>query len=331
MKKLLFLFIATFTLLSCENDFDLTEDWKDVTVIYGLLDQSLPVQYIRIEKAFLDPTTSALVLAKEADSLYYDDIMVQLIEFQSGNSSGSRYELERVNAIDEGFTRVEGVFATTPNILYKLTRPIREDFTYRLEVIKNGDTENRIQATTNICEDFELSAPGSSATSLRFRPGSETSFRWSPQDNSKIFTLNLKINYKEAPISNPTNFATKELVWVLDNDITPGAGQLARVSVEGEAFFEFMAEALEPGFVRSIDSLDIEIISGAEGFLDYINAGKINSGITSSDVIDPYTNLNEDFIGLFSSRFYKNKTGYDLELLSLDSLKEGYRTRDLGF
>jgi len=40
MKKLLFLFITIFALTSCENDFDLTEDWKDVTVVYGLLNQS---------------------------------------------------------------------------------------------------------------------------------------------------------------------------------------------------------------------------------------------------------------------------------------------------
>ncbi len=330
MKKLLFLFITIFTLLGCDNDFDLTEDWKDITIVYGLLDQAQPIQYIRIEKAFLDPSTSALVLAQEADSLYYDNIRVQLVEFQSGNSNGNIYQLERVNAIDEGFTRAEGIFATTPNILYKHTIQIKEDFTYRIEIIKDGDTDNKIEAETNICQDFRLTSPGNSTTSLRFRPGTETSFRWSPPSNSKVFNLKVLINYKEAPLTAPSNITSKQLTWVIDSKIVPNPGDLARITVEGDKFFDFMANSLEPGFVRTLDSLDVEVISGAEAILAYINAGQINGGITSSDLTPNYTNINEGF-GVFSSRYYKNRTGFSLEALTLDSLKDGYLTRDLGF
>ena len=70
MKKFIALFITITFLTGCSNDFDLTENWQDITVAYGLLDQSQPVQYIRVEKAFLDPSTSALTIAQISDSLY---------------------------------------------------------------------------------------------------------------------------------------------------------------------------------------------------------------------------------------------------------------------
>ena len=38
---------------SCESDLDINSKWEEVTVVFGLLDQSQEKQYIRINKAFL--------------------------------------------------------------------------------------------------------------------------------------------------------------------------------------------------------------------------------------------------------------------------------------
>lgn len=43
-----FLFFA-----SCETDFDINADWKDITVVYGALNQNDSIHYIRIQKLFL--------------------------------------------------------------------------------------------------------------------------------------------------------------------------------------------------------------------------------------------------------------------------------------
>ena len=68
---------------SCSNDFDLVDTWKDIPIVYGLLNVNDSVQYIRVEKAFLDEETSALVIAQEPDSLYYGNISVELEERNS--------------------------------------------------------------------------------------------------------------------------------------------------------------------------------------------------------------------------------------------------------
>ena len=79
MKKCLGIFIASMIALgmgSCSEDFDIAAPYKDITVVYGLMNIGEPVQYIRIQKAFLDPNKSALEVAKIPDSNYYRNITV---------------------------------------------------------------------------------------------------------------------------------------------------------------------------------------------------------------------------------------------------------------
>jgi hypothetical protein len=329
MKKLILFLAAIFTFTACSNDFALTEDWKDITVVYGLLDQSQDVQYIRIEKAFLDPKTSAITIAQIADSLYYDNITVQLQVFQANGTGGNAYTLQRVNAADEGFTREDGIFATSPNYLYKFTEPINQNLIYRLVITRNDGEE--IKAETKICEDFEITSPSDTTSALRFKSGAETIFRWNAKSNTKFFNAKLLITIKEAPTGNPNNFVTKTLIWKTGDILKPNETGLVRTSVMGEDFYTFIASELEPGYVREIVGVKLQVGAGAEDLLNYLEIGQINSGITGADVIPTYTNLSGDNYGVFSSRYYKTFGTYKLDGLTLDSLARGYRTIDLGF
>ena len=72
MKKITSLFLLVLTLFfSCETEFNVNADWKEVTVVYGLLDQSQDKQYVRINKAFLGPE-DAYMMASESDSINYN-------------------------------------------------------------------------------------------------------------------------------------------------------------------------------------------------------------------------------------------------------------------
>ena len=72
MKKNTSLFLLVLTIFSaCETEFNVNSDWKEVTVVYGLLDQSQDKQYIRINRAFLGEE-DAFVMASVADSVNYN-------------------------------------------------------------------------------------------------------------------------------------------------------------------------------------------------------------------------------------------------------------------
>src|SRR5688572_25735004 len=114
MKFFIGILAAIIVFASCDNELIVTDEWKDIPVVWGLLNESDTAHYIRVEKAFLDPTTSALDIARIPDSLYYDNALVSLRRI----STGQIFPLERVNGDLEGYPREGGVFAETPNYLY---------------------------------------------------------------------------------------------------------------------------------------------------------------------------------------------------------------------
>ena len=71
---------ALLALTGCEEDFDVAAPYKDITVVYGIMDKLDTVHYIRVQKAFLDERKSAIDMAKEADSSFYKDITVKMQE-----------------------------------------------------------------------------------------------------------------------------------------------------------------------------------------------------------------------------------------------------------
>ena len=67
--------------MACETDFEVNANWKEVTVVYGILDQSQQQQYIKINKAYLGEG-DALQMASVADSINYnhEDLEVKIIK-----------------------------------------------------------------------------------------------------------------------------------------------------------------------------------------------------------------------------------------------------------
>ena len=53
MRKIAFLFITTIFLWSCETEFEVNAPWKDVSIIYGLLEANKDTQYVKDLQSFL--------------------------------------------------------------------------------------------------------------------------------------------------------------------------------------------------------------------------------------------------------------------------------------
>ena len=70
---------------SCSKDFKIDAPYKDITIVYGLLNISDTAHYIRIHKAFLDESKNALVMATTTDSIYYKNLSVTVYELKKPN------------------------------------------------------------------------------------------------------------------------------------------------------------------------------------------------------------------------------------------------------
>jgi hypothetical protein len=88
MLKIRILFIAFASLLffhSCKNDLDVLAPYKESVAIYGLLDNTDTINYIRVNKVFLGEG-DATYMAQNADSVYFQpgEISVKLERIKNG-------------------------------------------------------------------------------------------------------------------------------------------------------------------------------------------------------------------------------------------------------
>ena len=118
MKKIyLILSVFTFVFTSCETDFDVNAEWEETMVVFGLLDKSQEVQFIKINKAFLGEA-DAYDMASVSDSFTYnpEDIIVRLHELGS-DTNWTEILKDTILEKDDGF------FASDNNVIYYLETP----------------------------------------------------------------------------------------------------------------------------------------------------------------------------------------------------------------
>jgi len=320
------------SMTSCSNDFELNAPAKEIPIVYGVLSRADVVHYIRVEKAFLDESTSALELAQQPDQLYYEDIIVEIIQ----ESTNKAYTLQQVDGTIDGLERTAGIFATTPNILYKInaaTLQLQAEESYRLNVRRNNSEDILTSATTPIVSDLRLNRPipGRDKLPLRIAADKELTIVWGADETAKFFDTKLYIHYEEWNPNDLNSVTPKTVVWTIEKNITADDGP-NKVEPEGIEFYRFLANTIpeNDNVLRRLTTIDIAIDAGGEELFKYINVGQANTGITSAQVIPVYTNLSEG-LGVFASRNRLLEEGFVIDSATKELLRNGDLTKHLNF
>lgn len=316
-------FVIFLAIFSCSNEFEIIEDYKDIPIVYGLISAIDTAQYIRLERAFVDENTSALEIAQNPDSLYYNNAVVNLVR----TSNDDRFPMVRVDGRDEGYPRQDGAFASEPNFLYKIKSSdiqLAEGEKYRLE-IERGDNLPLVTAETTLLEASRMLNPGPQTIGLDFNYVLFTTFRWRGGEGAAVYDLFLRINYRER--ENGGSFERKTALWRIGNNI-----ENTEFEITGVNFYNFLTGAMPAGdqYERRFESVDVILDSGGEEILEFNRIGSANLGITSSQDVPIFTNLSEGR-GLFSSKYREEVRGLALSPKSLDSLENGTITGILNF
>ena len=314
--KRIYLILSVFILgfASCETDFNVNSTWKEVTVVYGLLDagDGEEVQQIKISKAFLG-NMDALQMAQYADSISFGEgeLDVKVIRIKSNGNTDTITLLEIPTVRDEGdfndsisvYTfENEDDFLKTNYAVYEL-------------LIKNTITGNTVSSKTSIISGFDFDNVFKNNKAFQFgfynnNDYSLSTVTWDDSnDNGKIYQLDLVINYTENQLSKQLIFSQP----LVDNTET-------KMSIDGESFFNFLRAGLtkDNTKVRYFNSIDLVMTVGSEDLDTYIKVNKPITGIVQER--PQFSNINNG-IGLFSSRFTKTRYSFPLTSASLDFLK----------
>lgn len=324
IKNLLFLILPI--LFSCETDFDVNANWKDVTIVYGLIDPNNEDQLIKINKAYLGQG-DAIQMASISDSTNYDPsnliVKIHRVREQVFNTYDT---LSTVVLTDTVLDKDDGLFSTDDNIIYTFKKPssfYNTNSIYVLEIL-NLSSGQKVTSETEIINSFSFESlnpsfewglyNGELADSLRFRT---KNIEWQNSNNGVIYQLDILINYLESGIVNSLSWSQPIVEY--------SSGNMS-LKIKGDQFFQFLENNLDNNTTKQFLNLDLVMTIGAQDLKTYIDVNQPFSGIVQERPV--FSNI-DNGVGLFSSRYtYDDIKGIELTNSTLNYM---INDLDLGF
>lgn len=316
--------ILYFSLLACMAFFgacttrvDLYADYKDIPVIYGLLDASQDTNFVRINRAFSsnnDHPINANEVALIADSCNYPGkLRAYIVEYKSvyGNNydpTGRTIELDTMTI----HNKQEGIFYSPDQKVYWTNESLKvsasgSKYKYKLYVHKGNDT---ITTETGIVggDDFKIINTGLGFTS---KPTDRTGkIKFKAADNAVFYDMKMEFYYEESINGGP--FVEKKVTHSFGvksiDDLTIEDGSYYYTYGENILFnlLELAIGGDTINVVRHLRFIDTDnkrpmqifLSAGGDELYNYI---QVNSQSGFSQTVPDYTNIKGGY-GVFSSR-----------------------------
>jgi hypothetical protein len=299
---------------ACSTEVDNYAEYKDITIVYGILETGVDTTFIKITKAFLGPG-NALLFARNPDSSNYaGKLNVSLL--------GRRNNVDLPAIILDTITKRnklagDSIFYFPEQKLYYTTTPLVADAAYTL-VVDKGD--NEIRSSTTLVKEFSIQQP---INRINFAATVPTPIRWSSAESGKRYEVSMKFFYRELHPGNPDTI-NKTLTWYLGTRKSNGlsGGEALEITYLGETFYNLLGNQLSSGLniKRFAGSVDVIISSGGDELSTYIDVNAPSNSIVME--IPEFTNI-ENGYGIFSSR-KTIKRRYGLSVQSEVKLVEDY-------
>ena len=326
MKKLFFslsLLACVAFFNACSTKVELYADYKDIPIIYGLLDASQDTNFVRINRAFSgnnDHPINANEVAMIADSCNYPGkLRAYIVEYKTtyGNNyqpTGDTIVLDTLTIHD----KEEGIFYAPDQKVYWTAEPFKigangTKYKYRLFIHKGDEI---VTAETGLVggEDFKII---NTALNFSAEESDRTGkIKFKAADNAVFYDMKFVFYYEESINGGP--FVNKQVSYSL------GVKSVDELSMEDGTFymsygentlFSLMTIAIgadtvvdpnHPNVVRHIRYLDNEsrypmqifLSAGGDELYNYI---QVNAQSGFSQTVPDYTNVTGGF-GVFSSR-----------------------------
>ena len=336
--KYLFSLLGIVILASaCSTDFKVGADYKDYTVVFGLLSRTDTAHYMKITKGFYDEKNSNLLIAQNVDSLYFNNIEVKMYKYAGLNAVDSIL-LKKVDLNLEGYYKDSGIFVNTPNYAYKFKELLDPTKKYKL-VVKNLNTGKIVFGETDVIDNSKIviSRPIAGGSPLNFAQVgvSFTNFTWNTPANVSIFDLYLRFRYEEKNSAyNPVKITSVVKLIPLVKSI-PNENSPMNISVSAEDFYRALQGEIAPAgnnITRFLDTPDVVIAAAGQELKTYIDVTSSQGGITYDQIKPYYTNMKgENVLGLFSSRATVNSNQIQFSKATNDSILFGSYTKALKF
>lgn len=313
-------------LASCSNELAVMAPYKDIPVVYCIINPQDSVHCLRLEKSFLGED-NAFEMARQTDSIYYPGATV-FLERWADDEMKEQLALERVLSP----ARDTGVFTHDPNFLYRTTAAVLGNSEYRLN-IRIPSTGAEISASTHTVDDFKVVKPEAYKKNLPFSSyDNYQAVEWITAPYTRIYHLLIRFHYLEVTGSDTANLSAD---WNIGHFVSQygSGGEWMKVEILQRNFYKWLGNKLDkpaPDIQRLADkkAIDFVFTVGGEELYTYLEIYQEDTGILTEKPV--FTNI-VNGIGLFSSRHEQSVDGKSLSEHSIDSLAYGMYTKELRF
>jgi len=343
MFKKLSLFVILLSLIvltSCSTDFSLNAPYKRTPVIFGLLDQSDSIHFVKITRTFLGEGNNN-EFAQIADSSYFDQVDAKVYEINTNGDTLRQWQLHDTLIPN----KESGTFYAPEQKVYVFyAKDLDQTMTYGFGAILD-EGKYAVNAQTQLIENFSFSfivtSPGfsfsfGSATSSA--TGNYGSFisSYTEGKHGALYNTKIDIRYRETYADGSTS--NKVIVWSKGDVVQekPESPSSATINFGGEEFYTTIKGNLTVDnnvIKRQILGLDLVTAIAHTEFAKYMEISQPSSGITQAT--PQYTNINseteEGALGLFSSRHIVSVKNIQLSSGAMEELCTGQHTAIFGF
>ncbi len=337
------LFVALFG-TNCKNDLDVLSSYQESVAVYGLLDHTDTINYIRVNKVFLG-TIDANVMAQQQDSNYFGagEITVKLERIKNGvfvSVDNPATAIKEIILDDTIMPLQSGIFNINQR-LYYTKHKLYNDCEYKL-TITNNKTGKIYYAQTEMIGNFNpICGSTSEIVSFACKPNitfaavSNGKLR-APliaANNARICGVKLRLYYKDSIIGLP-NAIPHIVDMELGEKVTPGPEGIDNIdfTTSSISFYYNLANKLSPGdgnmLGRRCDSVRFIMTFGGEELNTYNEVNGPSSSLAQEKPI--YTNIKGGGVGIFSCRakYYIKKR---ISCVTLDNMDSNSITAPLKF
>lgn len=312
MNKLIFaaLVLLMIGVSSCETDIDVNAEYKDIPVVYGMINPEDTVHYIKINKAFLGEG-NALDLAANANNFNYaiGELDVVVEEYNKDNLVKSYVLIRTENEIP----KVPGIFDNSTNVLYKFIEPsINRNNTYKLKIY-NKVLNKEITAETSIVKGTVVSDPVNPGQKFQFwigtlSAGNTNNKNISVTTGANVGRVNAKLifNYVEYyTIASGLDSVHKKVIMPIgETKTTTSLGNESLAwELKGDAFFENIVKNVPANVPflshRELSNISLEFSVAGNELSTFMEVSAPSNSVNQDK--PSYTNINNG-IGIFSSR-----------------------------
>jgi hypothetical protein len=314
---------------SCSTDLEINADYKEIPVVFCVLNPSREMQYVKINKTFLGKI-DAHQMAQQSDSLFFTDNIVVILKKYTNKNEVASWIFDRCDSIPKD----DGLFANDKNIIYqkKIDFGVNtKDDEYKI-IVNIGEGKHIVEGNTKLIFGSALSKPNESnhlsLTNYKNNYTIEYYAGWA----TNFAEIYLQFNYFEVTGSDTVykSFKTRFL-----KEVVPSNYDNLRPLTRSFSIMDFysLLMDLQPvpfgtkRYVKMPDSFVFEIVTANNEYYTYTQVTKPSEGIIQFR--PNYTNL-EGGLGLFAATNYYN-IRLKMSRQNLDTLHRGIYTRNLGF